>query len=133
MGRAAYLRRPNPWSEKRRRAARARIERQKAEAKKTGFFDKDGAEIEYGDVVASMVTINFEAFRGFSFSTEIVKHGEPRMFDEDYEGGPILDGVYGACPLEHRDPEELKKLDGDTDLRKLHSYFLQRKRELGLT
>lgn len=86
---------------------------------KTGYKDRDGVDIEFGDVVAQRITLNYDTFKGFPFAVYIVV---------DTDDGPTLSGVHTFGELKHLHPPDLKVLRYDTNLRGLATEFYQMRR-----
>lgn len=80
------------------------------------YKDRFGEPIREGDVVLSAITINFDTYKGFAFSTNIVKKRGQSL---------ILDGVYCTSSLSQRKRRELVKVTPDTDLRSVEVLFLR--------
>ena len=88
------------------------------------YVDMDGAPIHLGDIVASLITLNFlcgEAHHGKGFAVNVVRMREDLL---------VLDGVYGWGELRHQSPKHLKVLGPDTDLRELWSQCRKMQREI---
>lgn len=62
------------------------------------------------------ITLNHETFRGFTFSTNIVKKKGRSL---------ILDGVHSWGYLSDQNPQEMVKLMPHTDLRQVEAEFIR--------
>lgn len=81
--------------------------------------DRHGKKIKVGDVVLRRITVNHDQFKGFTFTTMIVKR---------QDGVKILDGVYSYAYLDECESRDLVKVTPETDLRSVEIDFIQENR-----
>ncbi len=80
------------------------------------YKDRNGKRIKAGTIVACVITVNHNAFRGFCFEACVcIKKGRALF----------LDGVHGWTRLDDRSREELCVIDADADMRKIECDFLR--------
>jgi hypothetical protein len=80
------------------------------------FLDRNGERIRVGAIVAAVITVNHETFKGFNFEVTVCQVQNGEMF---------LEGAYGHHLLSDRKPEELCIIDADTSIREVMVCFAQ--------
>jgi hypothetical protein len=85
------------------------------------YRDMDGEIIKVGDVILMLVSINIDNFKGFPYDTRICKKLGREL---------ILDGMYGYTQLRYVPRSHIKKINADSNMRKIGIYFLRKQNKL---